>query len=318
MHDLVEYELVDLHSSAEYLLKVLKRMASKSTNPNLKQVLDTYYSQAEYQKRKFADYFGKSEEEQAIENCLIMSKIQDYANASMRYPGSLQIQDTALILAANVMKKFEKTAFGTAISHENRLNREETSELLLILKKKIAEEDQKLLDLALSILNQGGVAALKQEAEKLHANITLSQIQDLEKLLAFLPEFSESATSQELKNEIESWKNDLKNQYDILKKHLLKNEQMKEIPEWQVISGYIEKFKEHLESWESKDLIDLWIIITIQRMQHLTIALLEVGSILLKFSGKDEAKQQLDKLLEKEINNDKKFTAISNKIEDSL
>jgi ferritin-like metal-binding protein YciE len=303
------YELRELYSAAQYLTQVLKRMSSKATDKKLVEMLDTYYSQSQYQIRKLDEFFNLSKFKGGPVDCKIMSKLCDHARASMGYNGSKEIRDLALILSLNMMKHFERTFFRTLHSHASLMKLEDMLDLLHSLQIKIAQEQTKPLEIASSIMKTGKQTDLKEEAEELLGSIAFSQTEDVPILLNFLPELQNSVQSPNLKEALDTYQSNLEEYLEVLNsinRHL----EGVEIEEWNVMKAFISEFKED-RNHVSQSLTDITVVFFIQRIQHQNIASFEIETLLSGHTSNTALNKSFQKLLEQEKGHDQSFTAIA-------
>jgi ferritin-like metal-binding protein YciE len=311
LYDLFIHELKDLYGAAENMHQVLKRMSSSASNPKLSQMLDTYYYQVEHQQEKLKTFFIKNGINFEDSNSPIMSKISDHGLASMGYEGSKEIRDLALLLTVNMMKHFETTAFGTLLTHANRLEKDDIVDLLLSLKKKIAEDEEKPLEIASAIIESRDVSELKEEIEELLGSILQAQVQDEQELINYLPKIIQEAQSSRLQEALETYQSDHLEYQEVLRLFLPDFPNSSEIDEWSVMEGFTSEWQEHLNNADSGVLKDIGIILSIQRIQHQNMALFEFENLLSDHIENSEMQMCFEKLSENEIGNDQSFTAIA-------
>ncbi len=307
LNDLFIHELKDLYRAADGMHQVFKRMSSAATHPELVQMLDTYYTQTERQKKKLQEFFTAQSIEIDDTDSPVSRKIQDHGRASMRYEGSKEIRDLALLLSVEIMKHFEVTAFGTLLTHADRLKREDMTDLLLSLKKKIGEEEQKPLHIASRLLDEGD----KKETQDLFSTILKAQVRDEQQLLSFLPDLIAQASSSTLKEALETYQSEHKAAHEKLKEIDSERQNGSEINEWSVINAYTTEWKQDLSAIESPDLKDIGIILSVQRMQHLNMALYAFENLLAKHLEGTEEEKTMELLHDQELGNDQSFTAIA-------
>jgi len=311
LYDLFIHELKDLYSAADEMYKVLKRMSSSATNPVIVEMLDTYYTQVQYQKEKLEEFFASKSIDVDKADCPIMEKLSHHGLGSMRYEGSKEIRDIALLITVNIMKHFEVTAFGTALTHAERLKEDNIADMLLSLKNKIAEEKQKPAAIASKILKDGASDELKKEVKQLLGSMLKAQVSDEERLSSFLTEIGPKANSNRLKEALESYRSEHEDVRKQLADFLSENIPSIDIDQWSVMDGFISEWEEHLSSVRSDDLKDIGFILSVQRIQHHNMALFEFQRLLTGFIEHPEMQGRLEYLLKQEEGNDVSFTAIA-------
>lgn len=311
LYDLFIHELKDIYSAADFMHSILNRMASSATHSDLVQMLKTYYNQAQYQRDKLQEFSREYSLDFDTADSPIMRKLHDHGVASMRYQGSKEIRDLALLLTVQLMKHFEITAFGTLLTHAKRLNREEITNALIPLKKKVAEERQRAVEIASGILEENSSSSLKQEVQELLARIIKAQVQDEARLLRFLPETIRQASSDILREALETYQAEHRNYNESLKDMLEQFQKSEEITDWSVMEGYTSEWEEHLQTDKASDLKDVGIIMSIQRIQHQNMALYEFERLLADFIENSDMEKTFLQCQKQEEGNDQSFTAIA-------
>ncbi|MEX2304724.1 MAG: DUF892 family protein [Waddliaceae bacterium] len=310
LSDLLTHELKDIKSAADTLTKFLKRMANSATNAELSNILDTYYNQAQYQSKKLREYFEENtltEKEEASE---IMIKIKDHGRSSMRYQGSSEIRDIALILTLNMVKHFEISVFAAALTHANRLKQPELVDRLLSLKKMIAEDAERPLEIVQSLLEKANQSKIKQEISRLLGVILKAHVLDEQKLLNFLPELIEKAQSSDLIEALETYQDEHAVYVEDLRSFQREFSEEDPLVEWEVMEGYIAEWKQHLKAPQSP-LTDIGIILSVQRIQHHNIAILEIEEVLAEYIENRGMQSHIHIILNREIGNDRSLLAIA-------
>ena len=311
LYDLFIHELKDIYSAAGHMHDILNRMSSSATDSDLVQVLKTYYNQSQYQKDKLREFSKDHPVDFDKADCPIMKKLQDHGVASMRYEGSKEIRDIALLLTVQLMKHFEITAFGTVLTHANSLNREEIVNVLLPLKKKVAEEEKKPFNIASTILEERSSPELKKEAQELLGRIIRAHIKDEDRLLEFLPETIRHASSDTLREALETYQTEHQGYRETME-GMLDNFRVKdEISGWSVMDGFTREWKEHLSTESASDLKDVGIIMSIQRIQHQNMALFAFVRLLSQFIENSDLENKFLQFQKQEEGNDQSFTAVA-------
>ncbi len=303
LKELFILEIKGVKSSAESMTQLLKRMSSLATHRKLAELLDTYYFQSQYQRDKLNDYL----KEQPKTGSLIMRKVNDHALTSMRYKGSTKIRDLALILSLNIMKHIEQTAIGAAITHAKQLKLDEEADMLLSLQNIIAERQGSPLLIANQILKDHSSPELKDETSVLFLSLLQAHLRDEEKLLDFLPSLNRQARSKELKTAISDYQASLQKNHD-----RLSDIQTTDSPDdWGVMDSFINEAKKHLDKAQSDIVNEQAIIFSIQRMQHQTMALLEIEELLARFLDRSEIQSDIRKFLSHEQSHNNEFTKMA-------
>lgn len=162
LHDLYVEELRDLYNAENQLLKALPRMAKAASHADLKAAftehLQVTRGQVERLDRIFADLGEKSKGKK----CKAMEGLIEEAKELLEEDADPMVLDAALIASAQRVEHYEIAGYGCVRTFARLLGYTEAEGLLQETLDEEGEADQKLTDLAESIIN---VDAANTESE---------------------------------------------------------------------------------------------------------------------------------------------------------
>jgi ferritin-like metal-binding protein YciE len=154
MKSLLLDELRDIYDAEKRLTKAIPKLAKKAVNDQLRSALEEHLEETEQQVQRLEQAFEHLGERAKGKPCAGMRGIieegdehvgEDYDDDDLR--------DAVIIGSAQRVEHYEIAAYGTAIAHARLLEQEEVVELL---EESIGEEkaaDQKLTEIAESVVN---------------------------------------------------------------------------------------------------------------------------------------------------------------------
>jgi ferritin-like metal-binding protein YciE len=149
-------ELRDLFDAEKQLLKALPKLAKAAENADLKAAFEQHIEETEGQIERLAEVFGLFDEEPRGKKCKGMQGLVEEGAEMIEEEAG----DAALICAAQKAEHYEIATYGSLAAWAKLLGEEEAVELL---EENLQEEkatDEKLTELAESVVNveeeQGG------------------------------------------------------------------------------------------------------------------------------------------------------------------
>jgi len=147
-------QLRDIYDAEKRLTKALPRLLKASTNEELCSALDSHLAETQQQVTRLEKAFKLLGEAAKAKACAGMRGIieegDEHAGENYDDEG---LRDAIIIASAQKAEHYEIAAYGTAIAHARLLGQEDVVELL---QQTLAEEkaaDQKLTDIAESVVN---------------------------------------------------------------------------------------------------------------------------------------------------------------------
>jgi ferritin-like metal-binding protein YciE len=154
MKALLVDELRDIYDAEKRLTKAIPKLAKKAANDQLRTALEEHLEETEQQVQRLEQAFEHLGERAKAKPCAGMKGIieegdehvgEDYDDDDLR--------DAVIIGSAQRVEHYEMAAYGTAIAHARLLEQDEVVELL---EETLGEEkaaDEKLTEIAESVVN---------------------------------------------------------------------------------------------------------------------------------------------------------------------
>jgi len=154
MKTLLVDELRDIYDAEKRLTKAIPKLAKKAVNDQLRSALEEHLEETEQQVQRLEQAFEHLGERAKAKPCAGMKGIieegdehvgEDYEDDDLR--------DAVIIGSAQRVEHYEIAAYGTAIAHARLLEQDDVVELL---EESLGEEkaaDEKLTEIAESVVN---------------------------------------------------------------------------------------------------------------------------------------------------------------------
>jgi ferritin-like metal-binding protein YciE len=183
--ELLVDELKDLYDAEKRLTKAIPKLAKKATNDQLRTALEEHLEETERQVTRLEEAFEHMGESAKAKPCAGMRGIieegnehvgEDYEDDGLR--------DAVIIGSAQRVEHYEIAAYGTAIAHAKLLGQNEVVELLVESMNEEKAADEKLTEIAESVVNldaanqdedeepQGAIAGLGAMLGRKRASVT--------------------------------------------------------------------------------------------------------------------------------------------------
>jgi ferritin-like metal-binding protein YciE len=153
LQDLFHHELKDLYSAETQLLKALPKMAKAATNEDLKAGFEEHLEQTKGHVQRLEQIAESLELRLTGHKCKAMEGLVEEGSELISEDADDTVRDAGLIGAAQRVEHYEIAAYGTARAFAQCLGHDEAADLL---EQTLGEEkatDEKLTDLAESVIN---------------------------------------------------------------------------------------------------------------------------------------------------------------------
>lgn len=147
-------ELKDLYDAEKRITKALPKMAKKATDDQLRTAIEEHFEETQQQIGRLEEAFEHLGESAKAKPCAGMRGIleegdehvgEDYDDDGLR--------DAVIIGAAQRVEHYEIAAYGTAIAHAKLLGHDEIVDLLVQTLNEEKAADEKLTEIAESVVN---------------------------------------------------------------------------------------------------------------------------------------------------------------------
>jgi ferritin-like metal-binding protein YciE len=153
LDDLFHHELKDLYSAENQLLKALPKMANAATNEDLKAGFEEHLEQTKGHVERLDQIAEKLGKKLAGHKCKAMEGLIEEGADLISEDAEDHVRDAGLIGAAQRVEHYEMAGYGTARALANQLGLEDIAELLGETLEEERETDEKLTELAESVVN---------------------------------------------------------------------------------------------------------------------------------------------------------------------
>jgi ferritin-like metal-binding protein YciE len=156
--DLFVEQLQDLYDAEQRLTKELSKMAAAAHNSSLKSAFEEHLRQTQNQVSRLEQVFQHLGKSAQTKTCEAMKGLIEEDSEIISGAGDPNVEDAALIAAAQRVEHYEIAAYGTARTFAQRLGKSEAARLLQQTLDKEAETDKKLTALAEKAINPKAAA----------------------------------------------------------------------------------------------------------------------------------------------------------------
>jgi ferritin-like metal-binding protein YciE len=142
-------ELKDLYDAEKQLTKALPKMSKAAEHEDLKEAFDTHLEETEGHIERLEKVFEMFDEQPKGKKCKAMEGLIAEGKELIEE----QEGDAALICAAQKVEHYEIASYGSLISWARLLSEDEAADLLEETLNEEEQTDEKLTDLAESVIN---------------------------------------------------------------------------------------------------------------------------------------------------------------------
>ena len=146
-------QLKDLHSAEEQILEALPKMTKMTKHAELKRAFQEHYQQTEQQKQRLEKLGEILGEDLSGHFCKGMEGLIAEGEEIMKEFHDSDVLDAGLIAAAQRVEHYEIAGYGCARTYAHMLGLTDQAELLQRTLDEEGDTDEKLTDLAESVVN---------------------------------------------------------------------------------------------------------------------------------------------------------------------
>jgi ferritin-like metal-binding protein YciE len=154
LEDLLHHELKDLYSAEKQLTKALPKMAKAATNPDLADGFTTHLEETKGHVQRLDQIAGIIGKKLTGHKCKAMEGLVEEGADMISEDAEDSVRDAGLIGAAQRVEHYEMAGYGTARTLAERLGLDEVAELLQATLDEEKATDEKLTELATSLVNE--------------------------------------------------------------------------------------------------------------------------------------------------------------------
>jgi ferritin-like metal-binding protein YciE len=153
LDELLAEELKDIYSAEKQLLRALPKMAKKASAPELKTALTEHVEMTQRQIERLEDVFEALGKPAKAKTCKAMQGLLEEAKEIMEEDASDAVLDAGIIAAAQKVEHYEIASYGTVRTWARLCGQEEAANLLQETLDEESQTDERLTELAESIVN---------------------------------------------------------------------------------------------------------------------------------------------------------------------
>ena len=157
LQELLVDELRDLYDAEKQLVKALPKMAEAASSNSLRAAFENHLVETQGHVQRLENIFGQLGEDASGETCDAMKGLVKEGDKVVKRIDASPLRDAGLIGAANRVEHYEIAAYGTARTYADMLGLPEASRLLETTLEEEKAADQKLTDIAETMVNDNAL-----------------------------------------------------------------------------------------------------------------------------------------------------------------
>ena len=159
LEDLYVNELKDLYNAENQLLKALPKMAKAANAPELKEAFESHLEETRGQVERLEQIFKELDVSPKGKKCKAMEGLVEEGSEMIKEDAEPPVKDAGLIAAAQRVEHYEIAGYGAARTFATLLGYDKAAKLLQETLDEEAGADEKLTELANSVINIEAVEA---------------------------------------------------------------------------------------------------------------------------------------------------------------
>lgn len=157
-------ELRDLYSAENQLLKALPKMAKGPSSDELKQAFEDHLQETEGHVERLEEIFEDLDESPKGKTCHAMKGLVEEGSEILKEEGEESVLDAGIIAAAQKVEHYEIASYGTVRTFAELLAEKDAAKLLQQTLDEEGAANEKLNELAESIVNPEALAESEELA----------------------------------------------------------------------------------------------------------------------------------------------------------
>jgi ferritin-like metal-binding protein YciE len=163
LDDLLVHELQDIYNAENQITKALPKLIKAATNAELRAAFERHLDETEHQIERLEQVFKLLGVPAKGRKCDAMAGIIEEGKKMLEEDASPEVRDAALIAAAQKVEHYEIAAYGCVATYAEMLGYDQVHRLLGETLNEEELTDQKLSDLAESVVNVEAESAGDEE-----------------------------------------------------------------------------------------------------------------------------------------------------------
>lgn len=154
LNDLFIDELRDILSAEKQLVEALPKMAKAASSDELRNGFETHLKETEQHVERLKQVFESIGQTARAKTCEAMKGLVEEGSEIIEKDADPDVKDAALIAAAQKVEHYEIATYGTLATWAKLLGQKQALKLLLQTLEEEKATDQKLTEVAESMVNQ--------------------------------------------------------------------------------------------------------------------------------------------------------------------
>jgi ferritin-like metal-binding protein YciE len=147
LHEMLVDQLRDAHSAERQAIQLMKKVARKVSEPQLRQGLEAHVEQSEEQRQRIERALEALGAKLGRKVCEAMRGLVEEAQSELEEHERGPIMDLVVVAAQQRMEHYEIAAYGTMAELARALEEDEVTELLETTLQEEKQQDQRLTEL---------------------------------------------------------------------------------------------------------------------------------------------------------------------------
>jgi ferritin-like metal-binding protein YciE len=147
-------EMRDLYNAENQLIKALPKMAKRASTPELKEAFESHLEETRGHVERLDEIFETLGKKPTGKTCKAMQGLIEEGSEMMKEDGPDSVIDAGLIAAAQRVEHYEMAGYGAARTFASILGEDEAEDLLQETLDEEGAADEKLTEIAESIVNE--------------------------------------------------------------------------------------------------------------------------------------------------------------------
>jgi ferritin-like metal-binding protein YciE len=147
-------EMRDLYNAENQLLKALPKMAKKASTRELKEAFESHLDETQTHVERLDEIFDRLGKKPTGKTCKAMKGLIEEGSEMMMEDGLDSVIDAGIIAAAQRVEHYEIAGYGVVRTFASLLGEDEAEELLQETLDEEGAADEKLTEIAESIVNE--------------------------------------------------------------------------------------------------------------------------------------------------------------------
>lgn len=166
LEELLQEELKDIYDAEKQLTKALPKLAKKASSPDLKAAIEEHLGQTEEHIERLERVFEHMGMPARGKKCEGMQHLIAEGNEMIGEAEDDSTRDAVMIAGAQKVEHYEIASYGTCRTWANQLGKSEVAAILEETLEEEKETDQKLTEIAESIVNEQAARGSDEEGDE--------------------------------------------------------------------------------------------------------------------------------------------------------